>query len=272
MGEGPGVRERRHYVIICPMHLYSALLPVLVEALLLFVLSRILFTEVISSFADRRGKGLWLGLLRLPGNLVHELSHALGFLVCGYRVKRLLLCIFDRNGRGSCTPGKPWSPFTFPQLAVGLSALMPLLIGSLILVLIARWLGVIHAVPAEPAQLLPTAWDRALALIHHLDWRQWQTWLFLYFALSIGAELSPSSTDLRYGLPTILVLAVSVWLTFFALHHAHNLGGYEQAALDFTINALTRAGAVLGFALILTTAATLLTILPGLAIRALRHQ
>lgn len=254
------------------MHLYSALLPVLIEAVLLFLLSRILFTEVISSFADRRGKGVWLGLLRLPGNLIHELSHAIGFLACGYRVKRLLLCIFDRQGRGSCTPGKPWSPFAFPQLAVGLSALMPLLIGSFILVLIGRWLGVVHTTPAEPAQLLPAAWGRALALIHHLDWRRWQTWLFLYFALSIGAELSPSATDLRYGLPTLAVLAASMWLFFFGLHHAHNLHAYEQAALALTVEALTRAGTVLGFALILTTAATLLTILPGLALRALRRH
>lgn len=254
------------------MRLYPVLFPVLVEAVLLFLLSRILFTEVVSSFADRRGKGLWLGLLRLPGNLVHEVSHALGFLVCGYRVKRLLLCIFDRNGRGSCSPGKPWSPLAFPQLAIGLAALMPLLIGSVILVAIGRGLGVLHTLPAQPAQLLPTAWEHALAVIHHLDWQQWQTWVFLYFALSIGAELSPSSTDLRYGLPTLLFLGLSVWLTFFGLHHARGLHGYEQAALTFVVDALGRAGAVLGFALVLTTAAALLTILPGLAIRSLRRH
>ncbi|MEI6500064.1 MAG: hypothetical protein WCP21_03445, partial [Armatimonadota bacterium] len=112
------------------MALNSALLSVAAEAALLLVLSRILFILVVSAFADRRGKGLVLGVLRLPGNFIHELSHAIGFLLCGYRIKRLLLCVFDREGRGFCTPGAAWSPFAFPQLAVGVAALMPLLLGS----------------------------------------------------------------------------------------------------------------------------------------------
>lgn len=255
------------------MKMYQVLFPVAFEALLLFLLSRLLFACVISSFADRRGKGLWLGLLRLPGNFVHEISHCLGFLVCGYRVQRVLLCVFDRKGRGSCSPGRPWSPVTCPQFAIGLSALMPLVLGSLILVGVARWLGILDAMPdLQPQALLPGVWQQALKLVHALHWQQWQTWLFLYLALSIGAELSPSSTDLRYAIPTLLGLTAGIWLFFFALDHAQNLQHLRHlSALVLTL-VLVRIGSVLSIALVLTAAAAALTLLPGLTVQALRRH
>jgi hypothetical protein len=255
------------------MRMYEALLPVTIEAIALFLLSRLLFTEVVSSFADRRGKGFLLAVLRLPGNTVHELSHALGFVVCGYRVKRLLLCIFDRQGRGSCTPGRPWSPLAFPQLAIGLAALLPLLIGSTVLVFAARALGVLPTdLPPAPAGLLPVVWQQALELVGHLDWHQWQTWLFLYLALSIGAELSPSATDLRYGVPTLLALAALAWLGFFGLHHARHLRLWEHRAEVAALAGLVRLGTVLGLALIVSTTAAVVTLLPALLVRVLRRH
>jgi len=253
------------------MSVTETLAPVALEAVLLLLLSRLLFAAVISSVADRRGKGLALGLLRLPGNTVHELSHCLGFLICGYRVKRVLLCIFDPRGRGSCTPGKPWSPLAFPQLAVGLSALMPLIVGSLVLILTARWLGIAHegAAPLR-GDLLPGVWRQALDLLHSLDVHRWQTWLFMYLALSIGAELAPSATDLRYALPTVLLLTASAWLCFFGLQHATHLQPTRHA-LALTLNAgLLRLGSVLGLSLVMTAAATVVGLLPGLTLQALR--
>ena len=253
------------------MPLTEVVAPVALEAVLLLLLSRLLFSAVISSVADRRGKGVALAALRLPGNLVHELSHCLGFLVCGYRVQRLLLCIFDPKGRGSCTPGRPWSPVAFPHLAVGLSALMPLIGGSLALLLAARGLGITHlGVPQQHGDLLPLVWRQALDLLHSLDVHRWQTWLFLYLSLSIGAELAPSSTDLRYALPTVIVLAASIWLCFFALQHAEHLHSYRHV-LALTLSAgLLRLGSVLGLSLITTAAATLVGFLPGLMLHALR--
>jgi hypothetical protein len=244
---------------------------VAVEAILLLLLSRVLFTEVVSAFADHRGKGFWLAVLRLPGNFLHEVSHALGFLLCGYRVKRLLLCIFDREGRGSCTPGRAWSPITIPPLAIGMAALMPLVLGSLFLTLAARWLGVLqpqtHAVLA-----LPNAWGESFALLRSLNWHTWQTWVFLYLTLSIGAELAPSSADLRYGLPTLAGIMLSLWLGLFALHHAQNLRAFEGTVTTGIISMLGSAGSVLGCALVVTTAAAIVTLLPGMAAKALRPR
>ena len=255
------------------MNLTEALVAVTAEATLLFLLSRLLFGCVISSFADRRGKGFWLAVLRVPGNFVHEFSHCLGFWLCGYRVKRMLLCIFDPQGRGSCRPGKAWSPLTFPHLAIGLSALMPIVSGSLILILTARLLGVGEHVPSVQAdELLRTVWQHAFGFVHALNWHQWQTYLFLYLALSIGAELSPSATDLRYAIPTLIVLAFGTWLFFFALGHAGNLQPYRASLLHTLQDALLQLSSVLAIALVITTTAAALTIIPGLTLQALcRH-
>ncbi|MEN6642315.1 MAG: hypothetical protein ABFE08_07710 [Armatimonadia bacterium] len=255
------------------MNLTEALIAVTAEATLLFLLSRLLFGCVISSFADRRGKGFSLAVLRLPGNFVHEFSHCLGFWLCGYRVKRMLLCIFDPQGRGSCRPGRAWSPVTFPQLAIGLAALMPIVSGSLILILTARLLGVGEHVPSvQPDQLLETIWQHAFGFVHALNWQHWQTYLFLYLALSIGAELSPSASDLRYAIPTLIFLALGTWLFFFALGHAHNLQHYRLTMLHWLQESLLQLSSVLAVALVITAAAAALTIIPGLMLQALRRR
>lgn len=255
------------------MRLQESLLYVTVEAIILLILSRLLFAGVISSVADRRGKGFWLGLLRLPGNTIHELSHCLGFLLCGYRVRRVLVCIFDPRGRGSCTPGRPWSPVTLPHLAVGLSALMPLLAGSVVLILTARLLGM-PAPEANPINgaLLPEVWRHSLALLGDLDFQRWQTYLFLYLALSIGAELAPSTTDLRYALPALLGLVLSVWLGLFAMAHATQLSPYRAAVAESLQALLLQVGAVLGLALVLSGVALLVGLVPGLMIQGLRSK
>lgn len=255
------------------MTVLQLLIPVMLQATLLFIISRLLFTSVVAAVADRRGKGCLLGLLRLPGNLVHETSHCLGFWLCGYRVKRLLLCIFDRQGRGSCSPGPPWSPFAFPWLATGLAALMPLVVGSALLVACAHWLGVLAAAPLVPPQdLVPAAWQQALALFHALDWQRWQTYVFLYLALSIGAELSPSATDLRYGLPALLGFGAGLVVGFYMLDQSTGLEHIQTAVALAFYSACSWLLQVQGIALVLTATTLLLTFLPALALRSLRRR
>jgi hypothetical protein len=150
---------------------------------------------------------------------------------------------------------------------------MPLVVGSLVLVTAARWLGILDpAITPQPSNLLPGVWQHAFVLIRHFNWHQWQSWLFLYLALSLGAELAPSQTDLRYGLPTLLVLVAGIWLFFFGLHHARHLHSYELLLLAATTRALWRIGGVLGLALTATTMAALVTLVPGMLVRALRRH
>lgn len=251
---------------------WLVLLPLATQALLLLIVSRVLFSGVLAALADRRGKGFWLAVLRLPGNLVHEYSHCLGFWLCGYRVQRVVLCIFDPRGRGSCQPGRPWSPVTLPWLAMGLAALMPLAVGSAVLVLAGQSLGVLHPpTDSGPGQYLSTVLASAASLLEGLDWRQWQSYLFLYLALSIGAELAPSATDLRHALPALLAMLAGVWLFFFAADHAPGLDQAARVAGRLLSVSTFWIGQVWTATLVMTTAAAAMLLLPGLLIRALRR-
>jgi hypothetical protein len=264
----------RRCAIMRAMRLPELLAVVSIEAIALLLLSRLLFVGVIASFADRRGKGFLLAVLRLPGNALHEFSHCLGFLLCGYRVKRVLLCIFDPRGRGSCTPGRAWSPLTLPQVAIGVSALMPLLVGSLALIAAARLLDIPApaAAPLPGGDLLPQLWRQSLQLLHGLDPHHWQTYVFLYLALSIGAELAPSTTDLRYALPALLILAAGVWFTLFACDRATGLQALRHSLASGLGTGLLRLGSVLSLALVVVAAANVVSLIPGLMLQGLRAK
>ncbi len=173
------------------------------EAAILYTASRLIFIWVLESAAGRaRWRRFLVGILRGPGNILHEVSHALGYLLSGYRVRRIVPFFFDREGRGICQPGRPWSPLALPWLATGLAALMPLLTGALVLRGVSSWLGV----PGDPDSLAQgVPWRQIPDILLGLDYQAWQTWVFLYLAMSIGAELAPSDVDLRKSLPSLLV-------------------------------------------------------------------
>ncbi len=82
---------------------------------------------------------------------------------------------------------------------------MPLLTGALVLQGLSWWLGV----PDDPELLGRVAsWGEFLSLLAGLDYYAWQTWVFLYLAMSVGAELAPSDVDLRRSLPALLVVTL----------------------------------------------------------------
>jgi len=127
---------------------------------------------------------------------------------------------------------------------------------------------------AQPPQgdLLPELWRQSLNLLHGLDPHRWQTYVFLYLALSVGAELAPSATDLRYALPTLILLAAGVWLALFALDHASHLHAYRHSVAAGLGVGLLRLGSVLSVALVVTAAATVVGLIPGLMIQGLRAK
>lgn len=250
----------------------TLLLPLGAEACALLLLSRLLFGGVVAAFANRRGKGLWLAVLRLPGNFVHEYSHALGFWLCGYRVKHVLLCLFDPQGRGSCAPSRPWSPIAFPLLATGLAALMPLVTGSLVLGLAAHYLGVFPATQAGAPASLGTLGAQVLVALDGLNWHTWRTYVFLYLAVSVGAELAPSNLDLRYALPALVVSVAGVWLFFFGLTQAPGLRAFSQTAHVALATGAHWLSALWLLTLTIVAVAAVLTLVPGAVLRAIRGR
>jgi hypothetical protein len=217
------------------------------EAVLLYVASRFVFERVLRTTWGRApARRLLVGFLRLPGNILHESSHALGYFLAGYRVRRLVFFFIDEEGRGYCRPGRAWSPLALPWLATGFAALLPLAAGAA-----GLWTAsVLLGVPEDPAALVTTDWRRLAEVLGGLDYRAWQTWLFLYLALSIGAELAPSEIDLWRSVPAVVVGAATIVLgifTVFGLPAAEPLRRPLELYLSW---ALSWASLVLDFGII----------------------
>ncbi|MFW5866912.1 MAG: hypothetical protein ACOCX2_03785 [Armatimonadota bacterium] len=224
------------------------------EAAFLFVASRLVFDRVLRAAWGRAPvRRLLVGILRAPGNLLHEASHALGYYLGGYRVTRLVPFFLDPEGRGYCRAGRAWAPWAVPWIATGLAALMPLAVGAVALWAVSRLLGV----PQDPDALAITAdWRRLADILLGLDYASWRTWAFIYLALSIGAELAPSDIDLKASLPalaaatgiTVAIIVIVAEVDGLA-HLRHPLDIYAgwglswaASILDFGIMALVLVG------------------------------
>ncbi len=254
--------------------LLNPIVIVLAEAVILYMLSRLLFVWVLQSVASRhpysRG-GRLLQWLRLPGNLVHELSHALGYLLCGYTVRRMVPCIFDTAGRGSCQPGRRWSPLALPWLASGLAATAPLVVGTLVLRGVAQALDIhLHTPTVAHSTMGTLLIDNLWANLTALDYHHWRTYLFLYLAFSIGSELSPSQLDVRRSLPTLLVGAAGLAAMIIVLNRLPSAAPAYIFLSTHLRDGLSSLQALLDFGIVTTGLVAAITILPAALIRAAR--
>jgi len=210
---------------MAPSALVVGMLVVIGQTLLLFWLSRrLLLGYVLRTLASRssgaRGRRL-VSLLRLPGNLLHEVSHAAAYLVSGYRIQRLATCWSDPEGRGYVETGRPWSPLHWAPLAAALSCAAPIVVGALAIHTLGSALRVpLPALDATSQTAGPLA-ARTLTdvwfLLTHLNWAAWQTYVFWLLAFSIGAELAPSGSDLRQGFVMLCVLVLVLVLGVLAV-------------------------------------------------------
>lgn len=218
------------------------------EAAVLYVASRLIFEWVFRAAWGRApARRLLVGILRAPGNILHEASHALGYVLTGYLPSRVVPAVIDPEGRGYCRPGRAWSPVAVPWLATGVAALMPLITGALALWALAGALGV----PADPEALATHAdVSHVTEMLVSLDYGSWRTWVFLYLALSIGAELAPSDIDLQKSLPAVAIGAVVVIAGIVALSEVEALAPWRHAADIHLGWAMSWLSTVLDFGLI----------------------
>lgn len=258
-----------------PLLLAQKVLIVALEATFLYALSRILFVWVLQAMVVRRQGGGWfVRLLRLPGNVVHELSHAAGYLLCGYRVKKLAFCVNDPRGRGRCQPGDPWSPIHFPWLATASAAVFPLLLGTVALQQMARLLG-IHFLMGESLdgsgmtlQLL----DSLRATLSNLSHDDWRTYVFLLLGFSIGAELAPSETDLRRSVVPLLGLAAgAIGALFYLGYRLPDSGLWRWYSESLSVG-LAWLSSLLGFGVLATALIAAVTVVPALLLRVARRR
>lgn len=154
-------------------------------------LAYVLLTVLLGALVHRRllarfGDGPVAHLVRLPGNLLHEMAHAVGFLVTGYTVARLTVSLLDPKGRGGAQPGPAWLPVARPWFTNLVAPVAPVVAGALALAWLQPWgrlPGIPLALPAVGTAIAGVPWDR------------WEVWVALWLAFAVTAEIAPSDVD-----------------------------------------------------------------------------
>lgn len=183
--------------------------------LLLFILLALIVTLVSYGF-DRLyaqvvpARFLYYAI-RLPGVVLHEISHALGCLVCGAGIKKIVL--FSQGG-GSVIHAKP----KIPIIGTVIISTAPLLLLPLLMAVIT-WVfssffhcSLAPGLPGEAgaAPLFRTITGIAGIFIDNLYLR-FNGWflLYLYLITSIILSLAPSPQDFRNAAAGIAAVAIA---------------------------------------------------------------
>ncbi|MSP55048.1 MAG: hypothetical protein EXR69_05505 [Myxococcales bacterium] len=135
----------------------------------------------------RFGGGTLQHLVRLPGNLLHELAHAVVMLLTGYTISGFTVSLFDASGRGHVVPGPAWTRLARPWITNLLSPIAPAIVGL-------AALAALHLYSGMPA--LPTSLAGVLPVLAAVPWATWQLWVALALGFSVAAEMAPSDIDL----------------------------------------------------------------------------
>jgi hypothetical protein len=235
------------------------LAPLFLQLALLYALSGIVNRIALA----RLGKTFYL-LLMWPGVVVHELSHVVGCLVTGTRIREVHLFAPRDEGRGRMVLGFVThdrasnafatsviggAPFFGGAAALwGLTAFMMPAIGraSAFAPVVAR-----AATASAVGETLVTAGRRyvefVLAAGHGLDWRAWQTYLFLYLAFSVAAHVAPSRPDLKNAAAG--AFAATVLLAVAAYAGKRWAPAFTAAALASFAKGVGAVTVLLGFGL-----------------------
>ncbi len=254
--------------------------PLLIQLLILYAVSRALWTFTGRTF----GRGLWTALA-LVGVPIHELSHAIAFIVTGAGVHRIVL--FAPRGlpeyggaTGVVVPAR--NPSAFSRLV---SSVAPFFGCSL-----AAWLALALLLPGfvlRPAALTLSLADieagglgrAALGMLGaytntlwvgltQLQWADWRTYLAVYVGASLGMGAAPSAEDFKLFFPVLVGLLV-ILLPVFALLQVF---GDSQVVLASAQSGAGRIMLPIGIALGYATVFALIVLLALVALSPLRRM
>lgn len=177
--------------------------------------------------------------IMLPGTVVHETSHAIAALLMGARIHRFsILPSGKRLG---------YVEYTAPRvpLVSGVAiSLAPMAGCTGLLVLAGYYLGM----PFTPSGSLDVVVETknmfygTVSLITGLNYLSWETYLFLYLALSLGAGAAPSRQDILVMLPGMLaILLIMLILSFLGIGAPLSAMELISAALSLAIMSMLAA-------------------------------
>jgi len=207
------------------MTILNLFLPLLILVTILYFLSSFL-NQLTARYLSR---GLYLFLM-WPGVVVHELSHFVGCLITFTKVKRVSLFHPHASG-GKMVLGEVVHEYTSNPIKKVIISLAPLFGVSLfLLILIKLLLPGLYASHLAGLKINiggsfgAQFWSYFRQFISYyqelwqnLDFGSWQTYLFIYLALSLGSHIAPSKTDLKYtfeGLGVALAALVILFIAF----------------------------------------------------------
>jgi hypothetical protein len=241
------------------LFILALLFPLVVQLIVLYLASRALWT-----FSGRTfGRGMW-AVLALTGVPLHELSHAIAFLLTGAGVQRIVL--FAPRGlpeyggaTGVVVPAR--KPSAFSKLVASIAPFFGCSFAAwAVLALLLPGFS-----PGGGPNIGPDALDAgglgqaALSVLGAylagladafagLDWGNWQTYLAVYLGSSLGMGAAPSAEDFKRFFPALAGLLVILLPVFAILQMAADPGGALAAARSAAGYVLVPIGAALSYA------------------------
>ncbi len=182
------------------------------QAIGLYLISEYLHRSLSSSVS----KTLYVTLM-LPGTFIHESSHAVVALLMGASIKNFsVIPSGDTLGRVEHT--KPKIPI-IGDFAISIA---PLIGCPAILFLVSYYLGMHFNYSPSSFNILTETkvlFERTFSFIIGLNYFNWKTYLFLYFALTLGAGAAPSKTDITGMIPSLIIIVIAIFaLNYFGIN------------------------------------------------------
>lgn len=175
-------------------------------------------------------------ILMLPGTIAHESSHAVMALLMGSRITSFsVIPSGDTLGHVEYTAPK------LPIIGNVAISIAPLIGCPAILLLISGYLGVHFNFPQGSFDILAETrilLDGTFSFITGLDYLNWKTYLFLYFALTLGAGAAPSKPDIINMLPGLIFIVALIYaLNYFGIKilYMYNVFTWLSAALTVAL-------------------------------------
>lgn len=244
------------------LFIIALLLPLLLQLIALFAVSRALWVFTGRYF----GRTVW-ALFALVGIPLHELSHAVAFVLTGAGVSRMVLFAprglreFD-GATGVVIPAR--KPSGFSRLVASIAPFFGCSLAAwLVLRLLLPGFAVASDVPTlslsdlqnggiGPAilQVIGVYVEGLAGAFTQLEWLNWRTWLAIYLGASLGMGAAPSAQDFKLFFPALLGLLVLL-LPVFALVQFLSDGATALTAIQTAAGSfLLPVGAALSYATI----------------------